>query len=265
MDIDPTLLFIIIILLAPLIERVLKGRKQQPPPPPQQRPRPQQRVPQQRPRPELQRPEAGTPEREGREPSAAEMVPDDLWAILTGEQRSRPTTRPPQQELPLPTPEEPRRQPLPTSRPAPAPPTTAKLPRPPMQRPRPREDIPAERRPPSPVLKRPAPAGYDMRGELPPDEEATFREAPPPESFPVEGYVREIPRHAPPEIVSLEELVIDDVKRHETFHDRLAALPKAAGVRRTKRHELAQRFRATGELRRAIIMSEVLGPPKGMD
>ena len=109
------------------------------------------------------------------------------------------------------------------------------------------------------------PAGYDMRGELPPDEEAGIREAPPPEAAPVEGYVREIPRHPPPEIVSLEELVIDDAKRHESFHDRLAALPKAAGVRRAKRHELALHFRASDELRRAIIMSEVLGRPKGLD
>ena len=109
------------------------------------------------------------------------------------------------------------------------------------------------------------PAGFDMRGELPPDEEAVFRRPPPPERYPVEGYVREIPKHAPPEIVSLEELVIDDVKRHETFHDRLAALPRAERVHHDKLHELSQLFREPDELRRAIIMSEVLGPPKSMD
>jgi hypothetical protein len=157
------------------------------------------------------------------------------------------------------------------------PPPPQQRPRPqqrmPQQRPRPEVQRPepttSERQGPEPrppvVTKRPAPAGYDMRGELPPDEEATIREAPPPEAVPVEGYIREIPRHAPPEIVSLEELVIDDEKRHEAFHARLASLRGSAAARQPKRHELTQRFRASGELRRAIIMSEVLGRPKGLD
>jgi hypothetical protein len=263
LDIDPFLLFVIIFLVAPLIERLLKGNKQQPPP--RSRPRPQQSTPPQRPRPELQRREPTAAEPEGTEPSAADMVPDDLWAILTGEQRSRPSA-PPQQDLPLPPPEQPRREPTPSTSPSPARvPTTKRTTRRPAEpRPRPHEARPVpEERPP--VIRRPAPAGYDMRGELPPDEEAGMREAPPPEAAPVEGYVRELPRHAPPEIVSLEELVIDDEKRHETFQQRLAALPKAAGVRRIRRHELALRFRASDELRRAVIMSEVLGPPRGLD
>jgi hypothetical protein len=258
-EISPTLIFIIIIILAPLIEKLLKAGRQQPPPPPGSRQ--QQRMPPpQRPRPELQR-RAPAGDREEGESSAADMVPDDLWAILTGQQRPRPE---PPREVAGPAAEEGRRVPTTSSRPAPAPMPTARRPAPAGKRPRPRqESAPGTGLPPAP--KRPSPAGYDMRGELPPDEEASFRRTPPQEQFPVEGYVREIPVHRPPEVVSLEELVIDDAKRHESFHERLAALPGAARVRRRPRHALAERFRAQDEIRRAIIMSEVLGRPRGLD
>jgi len=103
----PFILFFIFFIL-PLLERALKGGKQEEQPPP---------APRRERRPELDRPadfEAGRGERDGRieqtgaraqpppspEPAggygddaAADMIPDDLWEILTGERRPRSDTQ----------------------------------------------------------------------------------------------------------------------------------------------------------------------------
>jgi hypothetical protein len=86
------LLFVFFVL--PLIERVLKGGRQQPPeqgPPARRRPQVERQE-----TPELQAPRGDglLPERRPEPESsdaAADMIPDDLWEILTGERR---TTRP---------------------------------------------------------------------------------------------------------------------------------------------------------------------------
>jgi hypothetical protein len=98
---DPILiiLFFVFIVL-PLIERAMKKR-QPPQPPEQQQPRPL-------PHPEERaaRERAGLPGRAERPESAADMVPDDLWEILTGERRpGAPLPQPRPQEHAPPEPE----------------------------------------------------------------------------------------------------------------------------------------------------------------
>jgi hypothetical protein len=95
-DIFPILMFIIFF-LAPLLEGLKRKNKDQQRPPHQRRPLP--RAPQQRLPPQTQ---SQTPSRmeevsgkAQREESAAGMVPDDLWEILTGQKRPPVLTTPP--------------------------------------------------------------------------------------------------------------------------------------------------------------------------
>jgi hypothetical protein len=97
-DIFPILMFIIFF-LAPLLEGIKRKRKgdQEQPPPRRPLPRPQQqRLPPQRretPAPSRMEEVSGKPRAEE---SAAAMVPDDLWEILTGQKRPPVLTTPPQ-------------------------------------------------------------------------------------------------------------------------------------------------------------------------
>lgn len=78
-----------------------------------------------------------------------------------------------------------------------------------------------------------------------------------------EAYVRPLPQHEPPTIVSLETVDIDDRLRHRQFHERMSNIAPAARVHLSapSRHLMP-----SGEdLRRAIIMAEILGPPKGLE
>lgn len=84
-DIFPILLFVFFFLI-PLLEG-LKKKKQQPPPPSQQ----QRRMP-----PVTSRTEEVTT-RPREQESAASMVPNDLWEILTGQKRPPVLTTPPEQ------------------------------------------------------------------------------------------------------------------------------------------------------------------------
>lgn len=202
---DPEIIFILIVILAPLVERLFKAGKQQPPEPP-----PQRRMEQSEPPVQVRR--------EGRgQDTAATMLPDDLWAILTGEQ-------PAPARLPLPEPPEPEE-----------------------------EEYSLE-----------AASEEDWLEE---EESAAAVPAPPRESWRTSSEVairraefsRPAPDREPPRIVSLEQLDIDDRRRHEEFHERLnrsiqtGASSGSAGLLATP-----------DDLRRAIILNEVLGPPKGL-
>ena len=222
---DPALLLIIVFIVAPLIERLLKAGKgaQQPPEPgPQQRIPPQQRVPQPRPQPRLpqQRQESA-----GRsDDAAADMLPDDLWEILTGERRTP--------RAPAPVPEvEP-------------------------------EDIderyPVEAYPDEALsleeaaLEQPSERGWMSR--LPDDTAVVVSP---------EAYERPLPVRDLPRVVSMEALEFDTEKRHDRFHQRLETLKPAAVVRRPA--PSLYRFTSDEDVRRAIVMSEILGPPKGLE
>jgi hypothetical protein len=116
--VDPGLLVIILFIVAPLLERLLKGTKQPPEPPPRQRPhRPPQQRPVPGPRPGQQR----LPQPQGQRPApttesgenAVDILPEDLLAILTGQ---KPMPRPTLPE-PVRLPPRERPAPLPTARP----------------------------------------------------------------------------------------------------------------------------------------------------
>jgi hypothetical protein len=216
--VDPAILLIIVFVVAPLIERMLKAGKPKDPQerPPRQRPgfppQPQQRFPPQPPQREPQqtqreqvvlRPPA---EQEGE--AAAAMLPDDLWEILTGERRAP-------------------------------------------RLPEPREEY--------------DPAGEDEAESLEtatPDSWIEAQSSHTADSVPVLWERPEVQRAAP-EVVSLEKLEIDDRKRHVQFHRRLDEMSAPERVRRPA----ANIYSITSEedLRRAIILAEILGPPKGLE
>lgn len=246
-DLIPILVFIFF-LLAPLIERILKGGKQAPPTPPPQRPVP-------RPREELPEPKsyqrrsetAAEPESEtaGTAGSAAEMLPEDLWAILTGEAPPTRTPGPVQQREPL-------------DLPAPAPAPRAPAPRPPAPRPeRPRrEPLPSQQRAAKyeeAALDEESIAPREPTGDRP----ARFEYVP-------QDYRRPKPVEAEPVIVSMETLPESDETRHSSFHRRLAALAAPSEVQRGKAR-VDSGLHDPVQLRRAIIVSEILGKPKGLE
>jgi hypothetical protein len=263
---DPAILIILIFIVAPLLEKLLKAGKK-PGEPPQPRPgqppvppRPGQRqVPQQRPRADLpwEAPEPprqaapGQPQEEEREAAAA-MLPDDLWEILTGERRAPPPTRPPADdeyepdfdELPEDLPEE-----LTAAQPEPAPwrPTG------PARAPGPTGDERREQRREEAAAREQA---RDDAGSLRRrDRERDLSPAP---------YMHDVPVRAAPQVVSLEALSFDDEERHDAFHRRLDSLPAPAHMRRRVHPFAAASFTDT-DLRRAVIMAEVLGPPRGLE
>jgi hypothetical protein len=228
--VDPAILLIIIFIVAPLIERLLKAGKQNQQPPPQQ-----QRMPQ-RPRPRLPREELPEPweqeeteqprsqpvrRTETRDDAAAEMLPDDLWEILTGERR--PPPRPSPQRLP--------EQATPIEE-------TLSLEGKSLE-----EEGSLEMQPSGRWMSTPA---ESVEVTLPP-----------------EPYIRPNPLRPVPKVVSLEELAFDPEQRHDEFHDRLDALGGPARVRRPA--PSAYRFRNIEDLRRSIVMAEILGTPRGLE
>jgi hypothetical protein len=298
--VDFGLLLIIVFILAPLLERLLaagrKGTDELPPgqePPGQRMPQqrmppgqrmPQQRLPQQRPPEEEQTPFRSVPASHGEDDSAASVLPDDLWEILTGEKR--PPSRP---QPPTPPPER-----------EPASMRTETAERPPIDREPPR---PIDRDVPRPI-DRPAPPPLDRRPDRPQRRERTpiprdraprSRERPvevrdrtprerdperlrpdrPPSS--ADKYVRpehvrtERPVHVRAErvLTSYDDNIPGDEERHDRFHERLdrsAALAAAAAAGRAAASgpEL-YRFNDAADLRRAIVMAEILGPPKALE
>jgi len=205
-------LLILLFVLAPLLERLFKAGKQEPPkPPPRSRP-----VPQPRPRVEPTRPAPPPSSQDMGADDAVDILPEDLWKILTG-----------QQPLPQPKP-----RPLPQAERAPVPPA-----REPWQ-----EAAPLE-----------LPDSFDEHVAAETSRVPARRTA---DDLSVV--------HVPPQVVSLEALEIDDEARHEAFHARLArrtTSPDSQVERRERQH----RFMTDAELRRAIVMAEVLGPPRGLE
>lgn len=233
---DPTLLIIIVFVLAPLIERLLKAGKQVPPElPPRQRPRPRLETPQRTQHDQQQQEARNRVVVREKDDEAATMLPDDLWEILTGEKRAPPPPPAPETEVgdfeeaeSLETTSAGEWISLPPE-PEPAPP-------------------PVPARPPS------AWSDYQTGRGVP------ARDARPPIRM-EEGYERPLPRHEPPRVASLEALEIDDETRHDAFHRKLEATRQAP--RRITPH--AWRFTGDDDVRRAIVMAEVLGRPKGLE
>ena len=177
-------------------------------------------------------------EEAGRATSAGEMVPDDLWELLTGERRTRETdAEPVASETPESRELEEADRGL-ESWEADLEPAMEPVEYEPLESRRDEEDRVSE--PPSDWL--PGKAGE--RGHPP-----------------SEGYSLE--RTDLPEAYSLETPVRPERLRHAAFHRKLDALPPAARAHRPAAARDLGLDSATA-LRRAVILKEVLGPPKGL-
>ena len=92
-DLFGFIVFVVIFVLAPIIEQI---RRKRTPPPPQQQRRPPEAQPQLPQRQQQQRAQLPTPpaRSETEEASAAAMLPNELWEVLTGQPRPRPMPQP---------------------------------------------------------------------------------------------------------------------------------------------------------------------------
>lgn len=120
--------------------------------------------------------------------------------------------------------------------------------------------------PPEEPLPAPAPEPWmegvpeEVTAEAPADEEAVdLAELRPPR--PVE-HVPEAVRVYDP-VVSLEPLHVDRPAEHQRFHRRVAA-PDAVAAPAPTGPSVAAALRAPGALRRAVLLAEVLGPPRSL-
>lgn len=246
-------LLIILVFLAPLLEKILTGGKKPPGAPPQQKPRQPPRPAGRQPAP-YEVPQSSGPVRpEPDAGNASEMLPDDLWELVTGEKR-KPRVEP-MQERPQPLPARPAPLPLPSGRMQ----NTSRrqerqkfegrpkrLPEPPRNLPEPTRSYDDDALDQSLAETRAREMSYDAT--LPPS-------APP---------ARYIPVHAPPVIISLEDNIPTDEQRHTAFHDKLAKLPPAARSRRDAA-PYAAFIHDEVAMRNAFVMAEVLGKPKGLE
>jgi hypothetical protein len=200
-DFVGAIIIFVIFILGPLIENMRK-KQQRPPPPPQPRPRVDY-DPEKTKRIEV--PGAPTAEQPGTQVRSAEdMVPSELWEILTGQQRPQPTPVP---RAPAPDVED--------------------------------EEIGYEE---AIVLE-------DVSAET---RRSRFEEAVSLETMPV---------RYEPNVVSLETTP-DPKKRHLAFHQKVDQPPlEALAARRIR----PLHFTTAADLRRAIVIQTILGPPKALE
>ncbi len=233
-----TVLIILFIIVGPLLDKLLKGRR----PAPQQRPqRPRRGEPfERRELPDdrtrtMSGPAADT---EPARQDASDLLPAELWEILTG--RTGGTPRPEQRAPAEPEPS------LPTERPSAAE----------------RRAEAARRR--AAREAREAVEARSARAGRPLDEEeaaaAVMRRRERTQA------ARRRYDHTPPTVVSLESEPPPEPIRHAAFHERLDRLPKPAR-RRKPAPPIALDLDPADQtsLQRAILLQEVLGRPRGLD
>ncbi|MEJ2217559.1 MAG: hypothetical protein P8099_13195 [Gemmatimonadota bacterium] len=221
--IDPFALIVLLFIALPILQGVF-GKKQKE----EQRRRQEQRRRAQQGR--STGADDGPQARERRPERAADMVPDDLWELLTGERRQGRRDSVPTREWGEPA------QNVPTS------------------------SAPVATEPEAEWQAIPEPAPYEPLSER--DEESgrpwrvsDERPAPPPPPLPERS-------DNLPEAVSLEQPVTYDDAQERAFHEELAHLPPAA--RAHYRRRLPYGLGHEDEVRRAFILTEILGPPKGL-
>lgn len=248
------LVFIIIALIARAIEAMTKGKQEPPQGRPQGRPLPQPRPRQQplprSPRPEYDRP-PGTSQRplpqgsrpaptdevppDATEDAAAAMIPDDLWEILTG----RPKPRPQQVPAPRPAP-----QPQPASSYEEYVGVEADV----------DEELGAYEVIPDELGE------YDRRRRLEEAQRQLERQQL------RERRLRERNMYTAdkaPKVYSLERPLPPAVQRHAEFHARVDEVPVVTGT--TRRRPAREWLFQAGDMKRAIVLQEVLGRPKGLE
>jgi hypothetical protein len=218
--IDPFVLVVLVFIALPVLQGIF-GKKQ--------REEQRQRMEQRRRAEQGQAPSSSGGQRRDRPAeSAADLVPDDLWELLTGERRQRA------------------RDPVPT-----------------------REwDVDVEEVVVSeaPVATRaepewdaiPEPAPYEPISDAQEESGHPWRVSDEPTPM--------VPRRERsdnlPEAVSLEQPIPSDAVREREFHEELAHLPPPARAHR--RRHLPFGLGHDHEVRRAFILTEILGPPKGL-
>jgi hypothetical protein len=229
------LVIIVVMIVSTINEVVTKRRKGQsstgaPPRPGQgSRPHPREGAPESGARPEVRVP------RHPVEESARILLPDDLWAILTGEQPSAP-------RVPEPAPE----------------PAEAEW----------AEEAGHAAQLPADELEweessSAASEHYEWRssGEatigLPSGTDTRGRDT---RAIPVRA-PRPLTARPHRELHSLEDSVPTDEERHDAFHRRIDADAARSGTNSYQRRRAARHR----ELRRGIILREVLGPPRGLE
>lgn len=224
------LIFIIIALVARAIEAMTKGQKRPPPQPPQRRPRPEYQQPHgtTRRRAPAQLPQPGPRDdlpSDATEDAAAEMIPDELWEILTG----RP---------------KPRRAPQPVPEPA--------------------WDEEADRSEAESVSLETA---LDEESEFlrrkRAEEERRAREHRELMARRQRGGEANMADKAPA-VVSLEQNVLPAAARHAAFH-RKVDTPVLQVAARQPQGSVRDWLFTSDDLRRAIVLQEVLGTPKGLE
>jgi hypothetical protein len=291
---DIGLLLIIAFIVLPLVERLIaSGRKgqddqQTPMPPGQQRPGGQGRMPTQPrrlpPDEEEQTPFRSVPASHGEDESAASVLPDDLWEILTGERRPPAHQPTPQQPTPRPTgrvesaerPPIDAEPPRPIDRPAPPPidrrpaDVAHRRERAQTQRP-PRDTTPRGRERPPVVLRDRAPRERDperMRASRPASSADKYVRPEHVRAERVEHVRAERVEHVRAErvVTSHDDNILGKEERRDRFHERLDRSAAAAAAARAAAGPEPHVYRFTDEadLRRAIVMAEVLGPPKAL-
>lgn len=218
--IDPFTLIVILFIALPILQGVF-GKKQR---------EEQRRRMEQRRREQGQASSSSGRQKQDRRPaeSAADLVPDDLWELLTGERR------------------QPARVPIPTREWDVEVEEVAVSEAPVATRPEPDWDAIPEPAPYEPVSETQEESGHPWRLSDEPTPMVPRRER----------------SDNLPEAVSLEQPVPSDAVREREFHEELAHLPPPA--RGHRRRRLPYGLGHDHEVRRAFILTEILGPPKGL-
>lgn len=238
-DLFPVLV-VLFLIVAPILEKLFKAGRQagQPPQhPPQRRTRPveRQRLPDGR----TMTTSRPAEEQEARD--ASDLLPAELWEILTGQKRQ------PRPEQPDPEPERP--DPHRQERELPAPQVTLK-----------RQSL-AERR--AEVERKRAERMAARRGERVYDEEAAAADVM--RRREQSQATRRLYDHSAPQVVSLEVEPPPEPVRHAAFHEKLNRLAKTTPRRQPVSGGLDLDLDDQASLQRAILLQEVLGRPKGLD
>ena len=227
--------FIIVALLSRVIEAMAKGQgkgKGQPQPP-ARRPRPQYDRPHGTTRPKPYdalpggapgQPRDGVP-RDATPDAAAEMIPDELWELLTGQPKPRRAPPPP---------------PAPWEEEADLDEVTA------IDRVEPLDEVEEwEARRQAEEAQRRREHRDLMARRLREQEMYSAKKA--------------------PAIVSLERPLPTAATRHAVFHQQLDAPPPAVPGQRAPRPSARDRLFAGDDMRRAFVLQEVFGKPKGLE
>jgi hypothetical protein len=278
--VDYGLLILILFLLAPLLERLLGlGRPKQGPPGEGEQPGAEQRgqrLPDQRRVPaddQEERPFRSIPSADAQEEqSAATMLPDDLWEVLTGEKRAPAPRRDlPTEAVPA-EPAAPRRETATTAAPSQSAPSRAADRARREAESRERDRLRNRERYPGSARTReraPAPSRerslerVSMRSPQQDKLAEPRQRAAPPRSA-ADDLVRREHVHEQPVVVPFGTPPMDADERQAKFYERRSRMSAAAEVERVARSS-EYTFTGPADIRRSFVMAQILGKPKAFE